>query len=103
MGEIKTQPVRALHFSTLEEFRARKVAGSIHVAGGDEDGEQAFWYTCPCGCGRQAPLVVGNGFKPHEGPSWNWNGSLDSATLHPSVHHQGHWHGWLKNGVWESC
>lgn len=102
MSEVRTAPVKAL---ALEKraFHDGNLAGSFYVNEPDSDGEQQFWYRCPCGCGVCGPLTVGSGFKPADGPSWHWNGSLDAPTLSPSVHHVGHWHGWLRNGVWESC
>lgn len=109
MGEVKTPPVKAQHIAEWDGFRDPEkpatglVPGSFRIEGPDSDGEYDFIYCCPCGCGRTAPLTVGKGFKPNYSPTWNWNGSLDKPTLHPSVHHRGHWHGWLKNGVWESC
>jgi hypothetical protein len=110
MSEIKTQPIAARHIQNWDDFRdperpaIGKVPGSFRLTDPDSDGEQWFYYCCPCGCGRTAPLMVGNGFKPQaDYPTWNWNGSLDKPTLQPSVHHVGHWHGWLRNGVWESC
>lgn len=103
MGEVKTQPVTAQHVADEEDFKKQRIAGSFRVDAPDSDGEQAFWYCCPCGCGAIAPITVGNGFKPGDAPSWNWNGSLDRPTLSPSVHHVGHWHGWLTDGVWRSC
>lgn len=93
--------VPAKHLSK-EEFRSGNMPGSFHVSPPDPtDGEQTFWYCCPCGCGAQVPLTVGNGFKPADGPSWNWNGSIERPTLSPSVNHIDHWHGWLRDGVWE--
>lgn len=103
MSEVRTAPVKAEKFDDREQFKERKVAGSFHLGPPDPDGELLFWYCCPCGCGSIAPLIAGSGFKPADGPSWNWNGSTDAPTLTPSVHHRGHWHGWLRNGVWESC
>lgn len=105
MAEVKTQPITAQHVATRDEFRAKAIPGSFSVSKPDPEEENAqwFWYCCPCGCGAMAPIIVGNGFKPAEGPSWNWNGSLDKPTLTPSVHHRGHWHGWLTDGVWRSC
>lgn len=107
MAEVKTPPVAARHIPDKTEFQADygmgRVAGSFRVTEPDSDGEQSFWYVCPCGCGSLAPLIVGNGFKPSDGPSWKWNGSLGKPTLKPSVHHRGHWHGYLTDGVWESC
>ena len=109
MPEIKTLAIPATHLPNWDDFRDPNkpskglVAGGFHVEPPDSDGEQDFYYYCPCGCGRVAPLVVGNGFKPEISPSWRWNGSFDKPTLFPSVWHQGHWHGWLRDGVWESC
>ncbi len=106
MAEIKTLPVTAQHVPDKEAFRdefgSGRIAGSFRVTEPDSDGEQFFWYCCPCGCGRITPLEVGNGFKPADSPSWRWNGSLSAPDLQPSVHHVGHWHGYLRNGVWES-
>lgn len=49
---------------------------------------------------------------PIEGPyAWQWNGDLNQPSLSPSVKVTGfdagvraeRWHGWLRNGRWESC
>lgn len=110
MGEVKTEPVTARYIQEWDDFRhadrlwVGKIPGSFRLDERDSDGEQTFYYCCPCGCGRTAPLIVGNGFKPTgPSPTWKWNGSLDKPTLTPSVHHVGHWHGWLTDGVWRSC
>ncbi|MCV0384907.1 MAG: hypothetical protein K5821_00515 [Nitrobacter sp.] len=109
MTEVRTPQVTAQHIPEKSEFQddfgIGRVPGSFRVNDPDSDGEQTFWYVCPCGCGSLAPLTVGNGFKPTNAgyATWQWDGSLDRPTLHPSVHHVGHWHGWLRNGVWESC
>lgn len=103
MAEVKTPPVASSWFDDWHAQRAAKTPGSISVGPADEDGDQYLSYVCPCGCGRLAPLLVGNGFKPDSVPSWRWNGSTDKPTLDPSVHHPGHWHGWLRDGVWISC
>lgn len=92
-------PVRAIPLND-EAFYARSIPGSFCLGERDEDGELLFFYRCPCGCGVVSALIVGDGFKPTTGPSWQWNGSLAGATLHPSVWHRGHFHGWLRNGVW---
>lgn len=103
MSEIRTQPVRAQHIADWDSFDDQLLAGSFSASPAEAGGPQDFWYCCPCGCGITACLVVGNGFKPATAPSWNWNGSTEAPTLAPSVHHPGHWHGWLRNGIWESC
>lgn len=94
---------RAIHIETMDEFREKRIAGSFHCAEPDSDDEIAFWYCCPCGCRRIAPLNVGKGFKPSDPPSWLWNGSFELATLTPSVHHVNHWHGYLTGGIWQKC
>lgn len=91
----------ARHIADRDEFARVLAPGSFWVSDPDADGEQSFWYCCPCGCGHRAPLTVGKNFKPADGPSWDWNGSLDKPTLKPSVDHRGHWHGWLTDGVWK--
>lgn len=109
MGEVKTPPVAATHLPKKDDFRdeygAGRVPGGFRIVDKDEDGVGTawLWYCCPCGCGTLSPLLVGNGFKPADSPSWQWNGSLDKPTLQPSVHHVGHWHGYLTDGVWLSC
>jgi hypothetical protein len=103
MAEVKTAPLQAAHVADKETFLRDRIAGSFRVGPQDSDGELSFWYCCPCGCGAVAPLLSGNGMKPSDSPSWNWNGSTDAPTLHPSVNHVGHWHGWLVDGIWKSC
>jgi len=107
MTEIRTSPVPATHIPDKELFRedgVGKVPGSFRLSEVEEDGCQRFWYCCPCGCGSLGAFRVGNRFKPAGSPpSWNWNGSVDKPTLTPSVHHVGHWHGWLRDGVWVSA
>ena len=66
----------------------------------DKDGKIAgMLYLCPCGCGARGAL----NFRPHPSPSWEWDGNEQTPTLSPSVHHVGHWHGYLRAGVWETC
>lgn len=105
MAEVRMQPVKAIAFTDRDKFARDRVPGSIFVGPVYEGKDWGhLWFTCPCGCGSQAPLRIGNGFKPvTDAPSWRWNGSLDAPDLQPSVHHVGHWHGWLRGGVWISC
>lgn len=62
---------------------------------------------CP-GCGSISGMLVGHP-KPGTSPSWNiMGGSLQDVTtltLSPSINCVGccGWHGYLKNGVFESC
>lgn len=66
------------------------------------EGSASIWgyilFTCPCGCGSFSRLAVGMGKKPTSSPTWEWNGDREAPTLSPSIHHIGHWHGWLKAG-----
>lgn len=96
MSERRTEPVKATHIEDWDEFLKGEVPGAVHLRG------DRLWYTCPCGCTANGSLRVGNGFKPPESPSWAWNGSLDKPELTPSVHHVGHWHGWLQGGICRS-
>ena len=68
-------------------------------------------YKCPCGCGYEGHLP----FHPHVkngGAAWQCDGNEESPTLTPSIHHvqdlskggdKTHWHGWLRDGVWQAC
>ena len=111
MSEVKTEPVKAT-FLPREEFWTPdfvcRVPGSIlrnSLVDKDDQPEagEHWYYACPCGCGRAGGLNVAEGKKPAYSPSWQWNGSTDAPTLTPSVHHIGHWHGFLTAGMWVSC
>ena len=62
-------------------------------------------HNCPCGCGKWGWIA----FKEYGFPDyWERRGSWDNLTLTPSIGFarnqttgQFHWHGWLKNGVFE--
>lgn len=95
--------IRAIPFPDFEKFREKGLAGSIHISEPDVRDHVQVWYCCPCGCGVIAPITAGVKFKPAGSPSWTWNGSQTEATLHPSVNHVGHWHGWLRDGYWEAA
>ncbi len=64
-------------------------------------------FACP-GCGQWGGVSAGTP-KPAQGPSWQIvAGTLDdpaTLTLAPSINCIGccGWHGYLKNGVFESC
>lgn len=34
---------------------------------------------------------------------WQWDGNEERPTLHPSIDCHGAWHGWLRDGRFESC
>lgn len=69
-----------------------------------KDGKE-FHLRCPCGgCQKHntLPLVAGNSRY-----SWKLRGRPDRPSLSPSIHWMNtngrttHWHGWLRNGVFE--
>lgn len=96
--------IRALHYVERSEFEANRIPGSFRLELRQSTGLFEFVYFCPCGCGVEGRLLIGDGHKPGGSrPSWRWNGSRSEPTLDPSVNHVGHWHGWLRDGYWESC
>jgi hypothetical protein len=70
-------------------------------------------YGCPCGCGAVHGAYFGN--MPGHTHPWSWDGNTESPTINPSlglnVSHRNevgpdgryHWHGFLRNGVFEEC
>jgi hypothetical protein len=94
--------VRAIQFLDLDDMRRTNLSGSFFLQARQIRGLFEMFYLCPCGCAVEGKLLIGEGHKPGGArPSWNWNGSKASPTLQPSVHHKGHWHGYLKDGYWE--
>lgn len=104
MLEVKlTSPVTAINMANLPE-PGQSPAGSFTYLYdyNDHTKIRGMIYTCPCGCGRQGSLS----FRPpseddikYKRATWDWDGNIEQPTLHPSIHHVGHWHGWLKSGV----
>ena len=110
----------------------KRNAQAVQVAGFDEcTSPGAFYFTrrqeppgvragiilsCPCGCGS----LFGATFKGHreDGGGWDVSGAWPNASLSPSLGFHAakgtpaaavgpdghfHWHGWLRNGVFEEC
>jgi len=97
MSEVKTAPVKAQRFEDIDQVAAHPGAFEFFKSGDRYPAGMIF--SCPCGCGARSSLD----FRPHASPSWDWDGNWEAPTLSPSVHHVGHWHGWLRAGIWESC
>ncbi|OJU12767.1 MAG: hypothetical protein BGN85_08890 [Alphaproteobacteria bacterium 64-11] len=99
MAEVKTVPVKAQRFDDIDDVDKQSGAFKYFKAG--DRYPAGMIYSCPCGCGARGALR----FRPAEPahPSWEWDGNMEAPTLSPSVHHVGHWHGWLQGGVWKSC
>jgi hypothetical protein len=98
VSEIKTPPVPAIRVDDIDAVQATPGAFKYYVRARAE-GPAGMIYGCPCGCGHTGALA----FRPAPSPSWHWDGNRDKPTLTPSVHHVGHWHGYLTAGVWVSC
>lgn len=73
-------------------------------------GGREMLFNCPSGDGSECAIAL----RPTtERPSWDFSGTLEKPTLNPSVHRQFFrrdgsslktiWHGWLRDGVWQSC
>lgn len=95
--------LRALWYRDRAEFDRARTPGSFRLEERKRQNLFEFIYFCPCGCGTEGRLLVGDGHKPDGArPSWRWNGLRSEPTLHPSVHMVDHWHGWLRSGYWET-
>lgn len=101
MGEVRTAPCPAAFVKYADFFDSEMRAKAGTICESEEDPNR-WYYGCPCGCGASGALRVGTGVKPEGKPTWLWNGSKEKPTLHPSVYHIGHWHGWLRDGIWVS-
>lgn len=97
MPEVKTEPVTASMYDDIDTVSA--IAGAFEYYKDGDRFPAGMIYCCPCGCGNIGALP----FRPHASPSWDWDGNMEAPTLQPSVHHVGHWHGYLSAGVWSSC
>lgn len=100
MSEVKTAPVLSTLVDSIVDEAAP--AGAIKFYETGEHKPAGFHFQCPCGCRSVGAVKVA-------GPgAWTWNGSRDKPTVRASVllHNQDmspHWHGYLTDGVWESC
>lgn len=95
MSEVQIPaPVKAVRVEDIDDESAS--AGTFEYYRDGERYPGGMIYQCPCGCGAQGALR----FRPAESPSWEWDGNVEIPTLSPSVHHVGHWHGFLRGGQW---
>lgn len=68
-----------------------------------ENGMRLLSFLCPCGCGELCGIRVRDDGQNIDG-AWGWNKDEEKPTTTPSIAiNQNHWHGYLKNGVFESC
>lgn len=90
-------------------------AGEINfVYGWKEDNKHLIMgmrHCCPCGCGKWGFMdFEAYGFKSFWSPQPKTGDDLSKLTLTPSIGFMKdaktgiyHWHGYLKNGVFEEC
>ena len=99
MTEVKTSPIVATRVDDIT--RSTHIPGAFKFFNSGGNGPSGMNFICPCGCGALSPLH----FERDEtaDPAWQWDGNIEKPTLTPSVHWVGHWHGYLRGGVWESC
>lgn len=86
---------------------------------GFDGGPYGMNFLCPCGCGAMHGASFDNvppeALTRFKQGGWHWNGDRERPTITPSLgcyptHHDQsvgkdgyHWHGYLKNGVFEEC
>lgn len=85
--------------------------GAIHIVRHpDKELVVGFEHACPCGCGIWSFIRLNaEGWAPSTVPMWTCTGDDLHMTLEPSIgiHPKDangyHWHGYLRNGVFEEC
>ena len=107
----RTEPVRALMITGRDKRdRILKRPGAFYYV--TRHGKRVgMTHSCPCGCGTLGYLNFGENRKPR----WTLTGPEDAPTFEPSVamaasaddtnvRYDGcHWHGYLRDGLWNSC
>jgi hypothetical protein len=88
-------------------------AGEFYFIHHGDDGENSgIIHACPCGCGGRSALFFRG--KGHGNQEWEVTGEWPKVTLSPSIgiRYDGagngsssgyHWHGYLRNGIFEEC
>ena len=92
MSEIRTLPRRLIDLNP-------------EWIGAEGELPYALEFDCPCGtkCTWVRVYLPIEGRAQHS-VTWAATGdTFETLTLSPSIHAPGHWHGWLRNGVLESC
>lgn len=92
------------------DFEGAVPAGAFEFYDGPGP-DAGILFGCPCGCGEMKTVS----FRNHSDrrPLWRWDGNREKPTLGPSINilqfdETGncvgeHWHGWLRDGVFQSC
>ena len=104
------EAVLVVNGNKMDQIKAAPGAFFYYTSEGFGEGS-GIVHSCPCGCGKVGSI----NFDPSRRPCWTNNGNKEKPTLKPSVGIRPwdgdtdveadgfHWHGYLKNGVWESC
>lgn len=76
----------------------------------DDKGIVGFNHACPCGCGKWSFIRLNpERWVPGTAPMWSRTGDdlhmtlTPSIGIHPITNGAYHWHGYLRNGVFEEC
>lgn len=78
---------------------------AVRLEDGTEHGYRVMWAKWPDGCFGCIPIEpVPDPVKSsrYARPTWGWDQNERAPTLTPSIHHIGHWHGWVRAGRMES-
>lgn len=74
----------------------------------DDGGEPiGIYHGCPCGCGVLGTIFFKEKGWADPGHGWSVEGDWPNVTLSPSIGinmqpgGEYHWHGWLRNGIFE--
>ena len=103
--------VKAEIIDDEDRWRAERKPGSIYFRRRSGD-DANMWFFCPCGCGDRRGINISAVETERSPRPWSWNGSMDHITLLPSLDCQvgdgaggfrSHWHGFLRNGLWEQA
>ncbi len=100
--------IRAIRFLERADLIDSNAPGGFWISAHDAGGDAAMWFLCPCGCGDRHRILIGHCHKPQaSGASWHWDGSETEPSLLPSIKIAAEgpcdgWHGWLRDGYWET-
>lgn len=74
------------------------------VVGATEHRYRVMYAKYPDGCMASLPLDMPDAVRAAgvRRASWKFDGNLERPTLTPSIHHIGHWHGYVRAGRMES-
>lgn len=89
----------------VKNFEECKEAGNYWITSskGNDGGRRRIQFLCPCGCGILCGITVRDDLQQMTN-CWGWDGNLDSPTVTPSINiNDGHWHGYLINGIFCPC